>query len=402
MSKFVWQFVAVFLVAMNLRMTITGVGPLLDDIAASREASAATLGLLASIPLIAWAIVSPVAHSIAARFGMDRTITWALVLLAAGTIWRSLTFSPANLWFGTVLIGAALAIANVLMPAVVKRDFGSRTTAMMGVYSATLGGAAGIGTAIALPVARAEVSGIPLGWEAGLLASGWAIPFALVAWMLVSRFVNRAVPAAAPTRAVVDRHLAHAGLGTRVWRSKTAWLLALYMGTQSTSFYILATWIVPIQLSRGIDETLAGIGITLFHFCGMAGSLLTPIMLRFDGRSLLQVALPVMLFLGMSGLVFVPALVIAWLVLLGLCSGAALSVSLTLIAHRSPDTHTASAVSGMTQSVGYLIAALGPVLFGGAYDLTGEWILPLFVMGCALAVKFTVGWILRDGRMVRV
>lgn len=370
-----WQFIAVFLVAINLRMTITGVGPLLDDIAASRGASAATLGLLASIPLIAWAVVSPIAHSVAARFGMDHTITWALVLLAVGTIWRSLTFSPANLWLGTVLIGAAL------------------------------GGAAGIGTAIALPVARTEVSGAPLGWEIGLLSTGFAIPAALVAWVLVSRFVNRrqtAVTGAAVTDTAADPLPLPSGLGRRVWRAKTAWLLALYMGTQSTSFFILATWIVPIQLSRGIDETLAGIGITLFHFCGMAGSLLTPILLRFDGRSFLQVALPLVLFLGMSGLVFAPTLVIAWLIILGLCSGAALSVSLTLIAQRSPDTHTASAVSGMTQSVGYLIAALGPILFGFAYDLTGGWLLPLVVMTCALAVKFASGWILRDGRMVQV
>lgn len=389
-----WQFIAVFLVAVNMRMTISGVGPLLGDIAESRGVSAATLGLLASIPLATWALVSPLAHGISARLGMDRTITWSLLVLALGTVLRSLTFAPVNLWFGTVLIGAALAVANVLMPAIVKRDFGSRTPAMMGVYSAALGGAAGIGTAIAIPIARTEFSGVPLGWETGLLASGFAIPFAVVAWVLVTR---RRPGAAAEHVPVVPP-----GLGKRVWQSPTAWLLALYMGTQSMSFYIFATWIAPILLSRGLSESFAGTGITLFHVCGMFGSLLAPLVLRFDGRTLLQVALPVTLCVSACGLVFWPAAALAWIVVLGLCCGAALSVSLTLIAQRSPDAYTAGAVSGMSQSVGYLIAAFGPVLFGWTHDLTGGWVLPLVVAIAGLTVQFTAGWILRDGRMVRV
>ena len=394
-SRLAWQFVAVFLVAMNMRMTISGVGPLLDDIAASRGVSAGALGLLASIPLISWAAVSPLTHWIAARIGMDRTITCSLVVLGIGTVWRSLSFSPVNLWLGTVLIGAALAVANVLMPVIIKRDFGSRTPTVMGVYSAALGGAAGIGTAVAIPIARTEVAGAPLGWEAGLLASGIAIPFALVAWVLVARSAARR-----PDREVAPP--AEPGLGLRVWSSRTAWLLALYMGTQSMSFYIFATWIVPIMLSRGAGEATASTGITLFHLCGMVGSLLAPLLLRYDGRSLLQVALPTTMLLSAIGLVFAPPIALACILLLGLCCGAALSVALTLVAQRSPNAATGSATSGMSQSVGYLIAALGPVCFGVAHDLSDGWVLPLAVTACGIAVQFTAGWVLRDGRMVRV
>ncbi|MBP6685042.1 MAG: MFS transporter, partial [Leucobacter sp.] len=145
----------------------------------------------------------------------------------------------------------------------------------------------------------------------------------------------------------------------------------------------------------------ASAGITLFHVSGMAGSLLAPFVLRFDGRTLLQVALPIALAVSASGLVFVPAASFLWVALLGLCCGAALSVSLTLIAQRSPTAHTAGAVSGMSQAVGYLIASFGPVLFGWAFDVTGAWLLPLGVAIIGLSVQFTAGWILRDGRMVR-
>lgn len=390
-----WQFAAVFLVALNMRMTISGVGPLLDDIAESRGVGAATLGLLASIPLLTWAIVSPLAHGVGARLGMDRTITWSLAALLIGTVWRSLSASPANLWLGTALIGIGLAVANVLMPAIIKRDFGPRTPAVMGVYSAALGGAAAIGTAIAIPVARFEVSGTQLEWEAGLLASGFIIPFALVAWIIVThtpahaRNAPDSEPPAAP------------GLGRRVWRSPTAWLLAAYMGTQSMSFYILATWVAPIVLSRGASEVGSGVGITLFHVFGMLGSLLAPVALRRDGRSLVQISIPIMLGVAMVGIVFAPPLSLVWIPLLGLGCGSGLSVALTLIAQRSGDVAVASAVSGMSQAVGYLIAAAGPVLFGWAFDLTGDWILPLAVALLGMAGQFVSGWILRDGRIVR-
>ncbi|MGO2139709.1 MAG: MFS transporter [Leucobacter sp.] len=395
-KRLAWQFVAVFLVALNMRMTIAGVGPLLNDIADSRGVSAGALGLLASIPLLTWAAVSPLAHGISAKLGMDRTVTVSLVVLALGTIWRSLDFSTANLWLGTVLIGAALAVANVLMPAIVKRDFGPRTPAVMGVYSAALGGAAGIGTAIAIPVSRAEVAGAPLGWEAGLLATGLTIPVALVAWLLIAERGGRRAALEAPSPAPA------AHVGRLVWRSKTAWLLACYMGAQSTTFYILATWIAPIMFSRGASAAVTSTGITLFHICGMAGSLVAPLLLRFDGRSLLQVALPVIQLAGVVGLVLAPGATFVWIVALGLCCGAALSISLTLIAQRSPDARTATAVSGMSQAVGYSIAALGPVLFGWAHDLSGGWALPLVVSVAALALHLTAGWILRDGRTVRI
>lgn len=398
-SKYLrWQFIAVFLVALNLRMTISGVGPLLNDIADSRGVSAGALGLLASIPLLTWAAVSPLAHGISARLGMDRTVTWALVALMLGTVWRSLEFSNANLWLGTVLIGASLAVANVLMPAIVKRDFGKHTATVMGVYSAALGGAAGIGTAIAIPVAQAEVGGRALGWEAGLLASGITIPIALVAWVFVTaRSAKRAASRDAPVPPALTP-----GIGKRVWRSRTAWLLACYMGAQSTSFYIFATWIAPIMFSRGESAAVTSTGITLFHICGMVGSLVAPLLLRFDGRSLLQVTLPVLQLVGVVGLVFVPQATFVWIVLLGLCCGAALSVSLTLIAHRTADAHTATATSGMSQAVGYSIAALGPVLFGLAHEISGGWVLPIGVSAAALVLHFTAGWILRDGRTVRV
>lgn len=417
------QFIAVFLVALNMRMTIAGVGPLLNDIADDRGVSAGSLGMLASIPLLTWALVSPLAHAVSARLGMNRTVTWSLVVLMLGTVWRSLSFSDANLWLGTVLIGAALAVANVLMPAIVKRDFGAHAPLVMGVYSAALGGAAGIGTAIAIPISQASLGGQQLGWQAGLLATGLTIPIALVVWVVVSRREagNAATRAEAERAAQAPGHAPDGGssaepnptttagtvapapgVGRRVWRSDTAWLLACYMGAQSTTFYIFATWIAPMLLSRDTDPAVTSFGITLFHVCGMTGSLLAPFVLRYDTRLLFQVTIPVFQVIAAIGFVFVPGATFAWIVILGLGCGSALSVSLTLIAQRSPDAQTATAVSGMSQAVGYSIAACGPVLFGFAHDLTGGWGLPLVVSLAALALHITAGWILRDGRTVRV
>ena len=136
----VMLLIAVLLIALNLRPTITGIGPLLAQISEDLGTTEAALGALAAVPLIAFAVVSPLAHGISARFGMSRTVLWSLVLLGIGTVWRSLPGFAANLWLGTALIGASIAIVNVLMPAVIKRDFADRVPSVTAAFTACLAG----------------------------------------------------------------------------------------------------------------------------------------------------------------------------------------------------------------------------------------------------------------------
>ena len=402
------MFVAVCLVAANMRMTITGVGPLLDDIAADRGVSAAALGALASVPLVVWGLTSPLVHGLGARLGVSRAVTISLVTLALGTLWRSIPGSPVNLWAGTALIGASLAVGNVLLPAVIKRDFGNRVPLVMGVYTAMLGGIGAVGAGIVVPIAHLDTGsgalgawgvGTELGWRIALLCTALAVPPAILVWVIASAPRRRSEPvatahsatgatAAAPAPVPAS---ARGSAGRRIWRDPLAWLVALYMGTQSGAFYMISTWLSPIGISHGRTPIVAGIDTMLYQVIGVAGSLLLPVLFRGRLRRWIPALIPVCVAIAASGIVLLPAGMPVWICLGGLASGASLSTAITLMAVRARDHEGASALSGMAQSIGYTLAAIGPFAFGALHDVSDTWTVPLVLLLVALGAQFAAG-----------
>lgn len=403
------MFVAVCLVAANMRMTITGVGPLLDDIAADRGVSAAALGALASVPLVVWGITSPLVHGLGARLGISRAVTISLVALALGTLWRSFPGSPVNLWAGTALIGASLAVGNVLLPAVIKRDFGNRVPLVMGVYTAMLGGIGAVGAGIVVPIAHFDPGsgdlapwgvGTELGWRIALLCTALAVPPAILVWVIANAPRRRIEPvtgaadpgaldaALAPATATAPRR---GSAGRRIWRDPLAWLVALYMGAQSGAFYMISTWLSPIGISHGRTPIVAGIDTMLYQVIGVAGSLLLPALFRGRLRRWIPALIPVCVAIAATGIVLFPAGMPVWICLGGLASGASLSTAITLMAVRARDHEGASALSGMAQSIGYTLAAVGPFTFGALHDLSGTWTVPLVLLLLALGAQFATG-----------
>ena len=364
--------IAVCLVAANMRPTITAVGPVLDQIGADTGLATGVLGLVAAVPLVTWALISPLTSDLSRRFGLSRTVLWALVLLAAGTVVRSIPGLTANLWVGTVLIGVALAVVNVLMPAVVKRDFPGHVPGMMAVYTALLGGFGAVASGVVVPISH--IGEPPIGWRAALLISGGALlPLAIVAWALFTRGRDRHSRTATPAR----------GIRSRIWRDPVAWLVAVYMGLQSATFYMLVTWLATLSTSIGRSPVVAGFDVMIFQLFSLVGSLTVPFLLRGRAKPFVPAVTPVLGMVGTVGLMVAPSGIVVWAVLLGLSSGASLGMSLTLIAERARDHDASAALSGMSQSFGYAVAALGPVAFGALHAASGGWVLSL---GLLLAV----------------
>ena len=380
--------VAVLLVAANLRATITGVGPLLTQIADDLGTSEAALGALAAVPLIAFAVVSPFAHGLSARFGMPRVVLWSLVLLAAGTIWRSIPGPTANLWLGTVLIGASIAVANVLMPAVIKRDFGERITVVTAAFTALLAGMGAVASGVVVPISHIEVGTGELGWRGALLWTGALLPFAIVAWLLSIRSRPRDAGSAARRRR------------SGIWADPLAWQVLAYMGLQSSIFYMLVTWFAPIAHSLGRSEVVAGVDVMVYQLCAIVGSLTVPLLLRGRVQRIGPALIPVMSLIGIAGLIALPGAFLVWVILCGLASGASLGVSLSLFSLRARTHEGASALSGMAQSGGYLIAAAGPILFGALLSVSGGWLAPLVLVGLVLIGQLVVGLLVGRDRYV--
>lgn len=379
---------AVVLVAANLRMSLMAVGPLLEDIAADRGVAVSSLGLLASIPLVVWGIVSPLSHSLGMKIGMSRAISLSLIALTVGTILRSMPGLSMNLWLGTVLIGGAIAVGNVLMPAVLKKEFPEHVALLMGVYTALLGGIGSIGAGMVVPIAHSEVGGAQLGWGVALACTGaLAIP-ALIVWVISTK--NRPGLHPSPVRA---KPQSTGSVGKRVWRDRLAWLVAIYMGSQSLSSYTYFAWLSPILISRGVDPVPAGLYSMVFQAMGVIGSLLVPVLFRWKSGRWIPALVPIGTVVATCFIVLLPEPSLFWIVIGGIVTGTSFATAMTVIAFRASSHTVASALSGMAQSVGYLVAALGPALFGLLHGLSGGWGVPLILLIASLSVQIVVGLI---------
>ncbi|MDX2376383.1 MFS transporter [Microbacterium sp. LRZ72] len=383
-------FLAVCLIAANMRATITGIGPLLEQIEADTGLAAATLGALASVPLVIWALVSPFAHDLSQRFGLTRVVLWSLVALAAGTVLRSLPGPTASLWAGTVVIGAALSVANVLMPAVIKRDFAARVPVVTSVYTALLGGMGAVASGIVVPISHLPTPGGEAGWRVALLATGALLPFAIILWVIAQRRNPRRDDIRAPGPRA----------RTGIWADRTAWLVGGYMGMQSAAFYMLVTWLAPIAISEGRSEVVAGFDVMLFQLMTIVGSLTLPTLLRGRLERWVPGMLPALAITGTIGLLTAPSTLTLWGMLAGLSTGAALGMSLTLMASRARDHATATALSGMAQSIGYIIGAAGPITFGALHSAVGGWQASLGLLLATLLTQAGIGFAVGRSRFV--
>jgi len=369
-SSRVWRVLLVLgivLLAANLRPAFTALSPLIGEIRADTGISNGVAGLLTALPLLVFGLLSPIAPRLAGRFGMESVLLASMLVLAAGILLRS-AGTVAALFFGTVILGAAIAVGNVLLPSLVKREFPERAGLMTSTYSTALAVSAAIAAGASFPIADQ----VGVGWQVSLAL--WALPafVAVLAWL----------PQIRGGRGANDYARASHGVGD-LWRSALAWQVTLFMGLQSLGYYVTLTWLPEIlQEEAGMDASRAGWMLALAQAVGIASMFLAPVLAgRRPSQQGVVVAAVTLAGSGALGLLVAAGTVTAlWVVLLGLGQGACFSLALTFFALRAPDSEHAAALSGMAQSVGYLLAAVGPFLFGVLRDATHAWSVPLALL----------------------
>ncbi len=377
----------VLLIGVNLRVAFVSVGPLLADIGREFDFSSAQSGLLTGLPLIAFALFSPLAPAVAIRIGLDRALWLSLALLAAGTVFRS-TPVPTSLWTGTVLIGIAIAFLNVLLPSLIKRDFPGRISQLTGLYIAAQSLVTALGAAVVVPVSLVPGSG----WR---LALGIWAGLALIAMAILLPGLKRGKADGDAAGSAVEEPSAPVRFRSP-WRTLLGWQVTLFMGLQSVGFFVVTTWLPSIERDQGISETTSGLHVSAFLVVGTASSLLTGAVLgRFADQRLLGMAGSLLAMAGFLGLLAAPELSLVWVVVSASGCGSMIVTALSLFSLRTTNHVQAAALSGMAQSVGYAIGAAGPVLFGFLYDLSGGWTVPLAasagIMGLSCAMAFLAG-----------
>ncbi|MCR1783885.1 MFS transporter [Nocardioides carbamazepini] len=371
--------VAVLLVAFNLRLAITSLGALLDHLG-DLGVSAATQGVLTSLPVLCFAVVGATAMAVTRWIGVDRGLVGALGLLTVGLVLRVLDGTPA-LVAGTAVACAGIALGNVLVPAIVKEHFPHRIGVMTGAYTAVLSFGSAIGAATTVPIANAAGS-----WRVGL--GVWALT-ALAAALAWAPYCRRRDP----RRAEVRR--------TPLWRSPTAWAVTVLFGAQSLYAYVMMSWLPSVYAAAGFSDETAGLLLAVSITIGVPFFFLAPslaVRLRHQGH--LVVALTALTMLGWTGLWLAPADgAWLWAALLG-AGGAVFPVTLSFFALRTTSTADTASLSTMAQSIGYLIAAGGPLLVGILHDASGSWRLPCALLAGIGVIQIGAGYV--AGRPVRI
>ncbi|MCH6171795.1 CynX/NimT family MFS transporter [Pseudonocardia alaniniphila] len=380
--------VGVILLGANLRPLVVAVSPLLGAIRADTGLSVSTAGLLTTLPVLCFGVLAPLAPRLGRRLGIELTLLLTMVLITAGAAVRLLQ-PLAALLAGTVLIGAGIAIANVLLPGVIKRDFERRVGLMTGLYTMTLFASPALAAGLSVPLERAT----GLGWRRVLALWGVLAVAAIIVWLPQTR--RRTRVSAADTKAA-----ARPVCG--LWRNPLAWAVTCFMGLQAMTFYMVAAWLPTLLADAGMSGVTAGVMLSLSSVVGIAGAFLAPMLAGGAVRTAaIVVAGSVLYVIALGGLLVAPiAGAYLWMSLLGLGQGAAISLALLFIVQRAPDIRHAAQLSSMSQCFGYVLAALGPLALGVVHQATGGWTIPLLLVITVLIPQTLSGVLAaRDGHV---
>ena len=373
-------FTAVFVAAVNLRSGISSLGAVLADALAAFGVGGSLAGVITAIPGLFFSVLGLLAVPLATRMGLSRTLFIGMALsllgLAArpwvGDIWAFIVL--------TVFVTVGIALANVLLPAWIKNHGGRHIVALMTVYGSVLGisGAAGPLTALLSDDFR---------WALFL----WAVPAALqvVVWFVVVLRVGRDVPTSTSPRAE------QAGVEKQVslWRSPTAVFLMMFFGLQSMHAYIQMGWLPKILVDHGVSASTASLALAWVGSFNIVGGLIMPVIIdRLRSIVWLPVLFSALMAAGYLGLWLAPsASPLLWASLLGV-GGFCFPTAIALIPARSRVPLVTARLSGFVQPVGYVIAAVGPLVVGVVRESTGDWSLILPVLAAICVLMGAVGF----------
>lgn len=357
---------SILLIAINLRAPFTSVAPLLGELRSTFLLSATEAGLLITLPLLAFSAVSPFAAGLARRWGLEWVLLLALIGIACGIALRSSGYL-ATLFIGTGLIGAAIAVGNVLLPSLLKRDYPTQVAPLTACYVLVMGLAAAGCSALAIPL-----SSLPeIDWRI-VLGSAILLPvIAALAWLPRLRR-NRSAPAAVAAR--TEKVLLR--------KSALAWQVTLYLGLDCFLYYVGVSWLPSILQDAGYTRAQSGSlhGVLLLA-TAFPGLLLIPLVPRLRDQRVLASLLALSMVLGLSGLILAAQWAAVWILFFGFGAGGGLILALAFISLRTTHADDAAGLSGMAQCLGYALAAAGPPLIGQLHDLSGNWSVPLVLCG---------------------
>ncbi len=377
--------IALVLIWFSMRSPIVAVAPVASGVRRSLHIGTATTGLLTTIPVVCFGLGTPLVLLIVRRFGLDRAVLIMLAGVAAGVLVRSAGGLAVAL-LGTLILGLAITIGNVVMPVIIGRDFPGRVATMTAAYSASMNVGAMIATTVTAPLAGW------IGWRLAL--AGWAAVAILgtAGWRAVAPNLARPGAGSPSTNPVADV----AGPLSNpkpLWRRPLVIGMTLTFAGQSFSYYGITAWL-PSLLSDELGKTAssAGVAASMFQLMAATGAFTVPGMVsaQFPARRMILVLAGAWLALPL-GLALAPSLWPAWCASGGFAQGGMFTVIFSVLVARAVDLRDSRRMSATVQGLGYVAGATGPFVLGEAHSLSGGWMAPLVVVITALIIMTCAG-----------
>ena len=368
----------IVLVASTLRAPITSVGPVITEITEQLRLSHVLVGLVTAIPLISFAVLSVFVPKVARKIGLEKLLLYSMLVLALGSFTRS-SGNVLLLFVGAGLIGAAITIGNVLMPAFIKKKFPEKVGLITGIYLVSMNLTSALAAGFSIAIGQAT----GMGWRASIGVWGLLALLAFFIWLPQTRSRNQSVQSV---------HASGTKQGS-AWRSSLAWNVSIFMGLQSFLFYSLAAWLPTVLFSWGMSYERSGWMLSYIQMAQLPIMLIGPILAgKMKDQSSLVWFTFILLLLGIGGVIFgKTTYIIISVIFLGISLGLAFTLATMFFVLRTRNIFEAADLSGMAQSVGYWLAACGPPAFGALYEITGTWYASLGLLVLAIVLLFITG-----------
>ena len=347
---------------------------MLPEIRADLGFGGVLAGVLTTLPPLCFAVFGVLSPAVAARVGLHRAALLSLLAIVIGQAVRVIVPLPAVFLVATILALIGMATGNVLLPSLVRRHFPDRIGRVTGTYSLALGMGVALASLLSVPIATATGS---WQWSLGV----WIIT-ALIAAVPWVRLATEPGSVRSSTKSAIR-------IGC-VARTRVGWILALFFGIQSIQAYAIFGWLPTIYIDAGLDPTSAGLMLTITTGLGLPLAFWVPHHIVTSRRPQWLVAvMPTCGLIGFLGLLVAPTtLPWLWAILLAV-DLASFPAFLALTAMRGQTSSGTAALAGFSQSIGYLLAAIGPFAMGVLSEATGGWTVPLIFL-LALCVPLAI------------
>lgn len=373
-----WLIVGLFMLGVCMRMPITAIPSIVKEIAANLHVPANSLGILTTIPLICFAWLSTPVSTVARKMGNELTLFMGMIIMVVGSLLRIFNFT--SLIWGTILVGVAITCINVLLPAVITEKYPSRIGSVTGMYNVSMSLFAAIGAYAITPITAAS------SWQMAIMVITIVALITLLIWLPNLRFNSKEAETTEGMAKPIN-----------MWTKLNAWWLLLFFGFQSLVFYAVVAWLPSIAMDAGLSHNNASLIAGLFQLFSIPFAFLTPLL-----ASRMHNRLPLFLLAGLSPLIgsammLVHTSSLAYYIivslLLGVGCSTAFALSMTLFSLKTRTAADTRSISGMVQTVGYLIAATGPMIVGQLNAVTHAWDTGIIaiIISCVAVVLF--GWL---------